>query len=102
VWYAFWGEAKSRPTYLALCDAGDKEFNAVMRDLCAELIEQGGYEDRDPGQLADGLCALTNGLWQDFLISPKSFSRDGARRICLTFLALMFPRHFAPSRADAA
>jgi TetR/AcrR family transcriptional repressor of bet genes len=102
VWYAFWGEAKSRPTYLALCDAGDQEFNAEMTRLCALLIEQGEYQNRDPGQLADGLCALTNGLWQDFLISPRSISRSSAKQICLAFLAMIFPLHFRAPRAHAA
>ncbi len=49
VWFAFWGEAKSRPTYRKLCAERDREYDEVMLALCRELVEEGGYEHVDPG-----------------------------------------------------
>ena len=36
-WCAFWGEAKSRPTYQALCGARDAAYQDVFIELCASL-----------------------------------------------------------------
>jgi TetR/AcrR family transcriptional repressor of bet genes len=93
-WYAFWGEAKSRPTYLKICDSGDAEHHSVMRELCGEIIADGQYSGLDAVQIALGLEAITDGLWQDLLLDPKSFERARARGICETFLACVFPKHF--------
>lgn len=100
-WYAFWGEAKSRPTYLKLCDSGDAEHFAAMQALCAKLIVDGEYAGLDADQVALGLEAITDGLWQDLLLDPKNFDRARARNICETFLASLFPKHFTlPQKAD--
>ena len=37
-WCAFWGEAKSRPTYQALCGASDRNYQKTFVDLCAGRI----------------------------------------------------------------
>ena len=43
-WCAFWGEAKSRPTYQALCGARDEAYQNVFIDLCRGLKTDGGYD----------------------------------------------------------
>jgi TetR/AcrR family transcriptional repressor of bet genes len=102
VWFAFWGERKFRPTYRRICAARDKSYDDMARALCARLCEQGGYTDVDPALVADGLSALTDGLWLDLLVRPESMSRELARRISLAYLGDAFPRHFpravAPTR----
>lgn len=95
IWYAFWGESKSRPTYLRICDGGDAEHVGVIRDLCAQLIVDGGYAGLSADELAIGLEALTDGLWQDLLLDPRGFDRERARRVCETFLACLFAKHFS-------
>jgi hypothetical protein len=40
---------------------------------------------------------MTSGLWLDMLMSPDSMTPEHARRICFTFLASVFPKHFKPS-----
>jgi hypothetical protein len=37
---------------------------------------------------------MTSGLWLDMLTSPRSMSRQDARRIGYQFLAKVFHRHF--------
>lgn len=102
VWYAFWGESKSRPTYLAVCGQSDEEYSRVMADLCAAIIDEGGYQDVDPNQIADGLNAMLNGFWLDLLLDPASFDRDGLKRTAFAYLASYFPDHFKEVRRSAA
>jgi TetR/AcrR family transcriptional repressor of bet genes len=99
VWFAFWGERRFRPTYRRICAARDRSYDGMVRDLCAALIEQGGYDDVDPLLVADGLSALTDGLWLDLLVRPDTMSRQQARRISMAYLADAFPQHF--DRPDA-
>jgi len=96
VWFAFWGEAKTRPTYRKLCAERDREYDSVMIELCRELIAQGGYENVDAEDVTNGLSAMSSGLWLDMLMGPDSMTPDKARRICLSFLASVFPKHFEP------
>jgi TetR/AcrR family transcriptional repressor of bet genes len=96
VWFAFWGEAKTRPTYRKLCAERDREYDNVMLALCRELIEQGGYRHIDAEDVTNGLSAMSSGLWLDMLMGPDSMTPENARRICLRFLASVFPKHFEP------
>jgi TetR/AcrR family transcriptional repressor of bet genes len=101
VWFAFWGERKFRPTYRRICAERDKSYDDVTRVLCQKLCEQGSYTDVDPALVADGLGALTDGLWLDLLVRPESMSRELAWRISVTYLAQVFPRHFSKPAATA-
>ena len=94
VWFAFWGERKFRPTYRRICADRDKSYDDMVRVMCRRLCEQGGYPDVEPDLVADGLSALTDGLWLDLLVRPESMSRELAKRITLSYLADAFPKHF--------
>ncbi len=98
VWFAFWSETKSRPTYRKLCAERDREYDMMMKRLCADLVAEGGY-DIDPEIAARGLAAMTVGLWLDMLLSPRSMTRQQAHSISMAYLSSLFPRHFS---ADAA
>ncbi len=95
VWFAFWGESKSRPTYRKLCAARDIQYRRELGALSQELIEKGAYKGLDAMMLATGLSAMQEGLWLDLLISPRSMTREQARNICMAYLASAFPRHFS-------
>jgi len=94
VWFAFWGEAKSRPTYLQICAKSDKRNNDVVVSLCEELVREGDYIDISPASFATGLAALTNGLWLDLLMTPNNIDRNEAYKICFQYIAVSFPGHF--------
>lgn len=94
VWFAFWGERKFRPTYRRICAERDKSYDDMVRVMCTRLCEAGDYPDVEPALVADGLSALTDGLWLDLLVRPETMSRELARRITLAYLADAFPRHF--------
>jgi TetR/AcrR family transcriptional repressor of bet genes len=94
VWFAFWGESKSRPTYRQICAERDRAYRKEMVQVCQDLIDMGGYENIDAETVAAGLSAMTAGLWLDMLTNPRSMSRQDSRDICRQFLATTFNRHF--------
>jgi TetR/AcrR family transcriptional repressor of bet genes len=69
VWFAFWGESRSRPKYMRVCGAHDKAFSA------AALSIEG----------------MIDGLWQNFLIGPPGFKRDRAIRAVFELLDTIYP-----------
>ena len=94
VWFAFWGEVKSRPTYRKICDEIDSYYDRVVERLCAEIIAEGDYDHITAGQAATALTAMTNGLWLSCLISPQEWSRHAALDAIMSYLANVFPNHF--------
>lgn len=95
VWFAFWGEAKSRPTYMRICEAHDRHYHRLLCELCAAIVSDGGYEDVDPDVVATSLSAMTDGLWLDFLVAPETIDAQRGRAICMAYLASIYPAHFA-------
>ena len=93
VWFAFWGEAKSRPTYMHLCAEKDRRYEETVARLCQEIIDEGGYDRVRAPDIANGLSAMVNGLWLDLLMTPEDMDRDKAKSICRGYLAQTFPAH---------
>lgn len=89
-WCAFWGEAKSRPTYRDLCGASDEEYHATVLDLAARLAAPG----QDAAALARGIGCLLEGLWLNLMMAPKDFRREQALHCARVHLATVFPAHF--------
>ncbi len=96
VWFAFWGETKSRPTYRKLCAARDREYVRMLTELIATIIAEGGYRGPDARTLATGLSAMSEGLWLDLLMTPESVNPQRALEVCMDYLATLFPKHFSP------
>jgi TetR/AcrR family transcriptional repressor of bet genes len=94
VWFAFWGETKSRPTYRNICRERDHEYHQVMVDQCRALIKEGGYERLNPEWVANAITAMKEGLWLDLLMSPDQMTPEQALGICMHYLESVFPRHF--------
>lgn len=89
-WGAFWGEAKSRPTYRELCSPNDVEYQETVADLVRALVGP----DQDHRLLARGFDCMLNGLWHHLMIAPKEFKRDEAWEVAKAHLATVFPDHF--------
>lgn len=100
VWYAFWGEAKSRKLYLERIGAYDTVCQDELDRLFAAIIAKGnsgsGYRHLDAGALAMGFSGLLEWQWQEILVSGRSFDRDAAKRTARAYLASIFPQEFAP------
>jgi TetR/AcrR family transcriptional repressor of bet genes len=93
-WCAFWGEAKSRPTYQALCGARDEAYQNVFIELCRALKSEGGY-DFAPHSTALALSAMLEGLWLRLMMGTEDVTRETAMTAATEFLASVFPRHYA-------
>lgn len=94
IWFAFWGEVKSRPTYRRICDEYDRYYDSVVEKLCAEIIDEGGYTNVTASAAAEALTCMTNGLWLSCLISPKDFDRNIGWNAIMSYLANVFPKHY--------
>ncbi len=94
VWFAFWGEVKSRPTYRRICEKSDQYYDDVVGGLCGELIADSSYENVSAAATKTALTSMTNGMWLSCLISPKTFDPEEAMRAIDEYLHSIFPRHF--------
>lgn len=94
VWFAFWGESRSRSTYRRICTQSSREYKQDLTGLCEEIIRQGGYRVHAE-QIANGLLAVNSGLWLDLLLTPAELNREQALQISLSYLRSVFPRHFS-------
>lgn len=94
IWFAFWGEVKSRPTYQKMCDEWDRRYDEVVAGLCEGIIADGGYKNISAPSVAYALASMINGLWLSCLISPQTWNRDAAKAAIMNYLASMFPDHF--------
>jgi TetR/AcrR family transcriptional repressor of bet genes len=95
VWFAFYGESKSRPTYRKIYTERELRYDQMLTGLCKDIIDEGLYPGVEPEFVATGLAAMCEGLWLDMLISPATMNSKQAKSICLGYLASIFPQHFA-------
>ena len=94
-WCAFWGEAKSRPTYQALCGASDLNYQKTFVELCTELKADGDYA-YDPEPMALGICSMMEGLWFRLMMND-GLTREKALAAAIEYVAAVFPRHISTS-----
>ncbi len=94
VWFAFFGEVKSRPAYLKICERHDDHYDDAVRSLCEDIIAEGKYRGVTAASVTTILAATTNGLWLTHLINPKSFDRHTAMQAIDEYLQSVFPKHF--------
>jgi TetR/AcrR family transcriptional repressor of bet genes len=94
VWFAFWGEVKSRPRYREVCEQSDEYYDEVLNSLCGEIIADGDYQNTSAAAVATMLTSVTNGMWLSYLISPKRFDRQSATNAVDEYLCSIFPKHF--------
>lgn len=93
VWFAFWGEAKSRPTYKKICQERVTDYSQSLAEIIERLINEGGYKDINIPQLVEGIVAMADGLWLNILISGHGFKRRDAEAVMMQYLCQIFPKH---------
>ena len=94
VWFAFWGESKARPTYRRISGEADRRYDGDMRQLCADVIEEGGYTNVTAEAATEALTSMTHGIWLSCLINPQSWDRDAAMEAIMSYLRNVFPDHY--------
>jgi TetR/AcrR family transcriptional repressor of bet genes len=94
VWFSFWGEVKTVPTYQKICAARDEKYHRIILQLTSAIIADGGYRDVQPGIVANALSAMTDGMWLSCLINPRTFDRGEALESVKSYLKATFPDHY--------
>ncbi len=95
VWYAFWGESRSRADYLAICGSSDRAVYEAVFGMLAELAGRDAATI-DVRAAALGLCGLIDSLSQEALIQGAEFDHADAVETCRRYLANLLPTVFAP------
>jgi len=90
VWFAFWGESRSRPRYMRVCGAHDKAFSDKLLALCEAIEAQHGAR-LQAATAALSIEGMIDGLWQNFLIGPPGFKRDRAIRAVFELFDTIYP-----------
>ena len=90
VWYAFWGESRSRPKYRQLCGQLDQHFSQTLLSIC-EDIERTREARLGAQTAALSIEGMIDGLWQNFLIGEPGFKRQQAIRAIFELLELIYP-----------
>lgn len=90
VWFAFWGESRSRPKYMKVCGGADQEFSAKLLTLCTAI------EQRHGARLGAKTAALSiegmiDGLWQHFLLNDAAIKREQAIAAVFELVECVFP-----------
>jgi TetR/AcrR family transcriptional repressor of bet genes len=90
VWFAFWGETRSRPKYMQICGAHDEAFSATLRELCELLGTETGAR-LGPRTAALSIEGMIDGLWQNFLVGPPGFKREQAIAAVFELIDEIYP-----------
>lgn len=91
VWYAFWGESRSRPKYMRVCGASDRAFSDTILKLC-QAIEARYGSSLSPQTAAHSIEGTIDGMWQNFLLGPPGFKRADAINTIFELLGGIFPQ----------
>lgn len=95
VWFAFFGESKSRPTYQRIWSGHDIQSEAAIHDLFERIVDDGNYLMAHAQSIARGYTAMIDGLWLDLLIAPRELNRIQAKEVAAHYLASVFPKHMS-------
>ncbi|MBT8434717.1 MAG: TetR family transcriptional regulator C-terminal domain-containing protein [Gammaproteobacteria bacterium] len=90
VWYAFWGESRSRPKYMRVCGANDKALADKFLSLCEALADQPGVR-LSPATAALSIQGMIDGLWQNFLLGPPGLKREQAVQTVFELVDAIYP-----------
>lgn len=93
VWYAFWGETRSRPRYMELCGSNDLAYSSKLLSLC-EAIEPNTRSTLSAQTAALSIEGMIDGLWQNFLIGAPGFKRVQAITTVFELLEIIYPDEY--------
>jgi len=99
IWHAFWGESNARPLYGEISKTFEAARAGAMRAACAALLRAEARPTDEACDIAAGIDAMTDGLWQAIYLSNRPPNRDRPMRLAAIYLASAFPAHSAAFRA---
>ena len=93
VWFAFLGEAKSRPTYQRICSRQDSDSEERITALFQLAVDEANDKTADAALLAAGYVALVDGLWLNALVDARRLPWKKAYRAARHYLTSALPGH---------
>ncbi len=93
VWFAFWGETRSRPRYMKLCGKNDLAYSGRLLSLC-EQIESNSRSTLSARTSALSIEGIIEGLWQNFLINASGFKREQAIAAVFELIEIIYPEEY--------
>jgi TetR/AcrR family transcriptional repressor of bet genes len=90
VWYAFWGDARSRLLYKSLCGKQDIAYSSYLLEQCQSL-EAAESATMSANNAALSIESMINGLWQELLIGSPGFKQKEAVSTVFKLLQLIYP-----------
>ena len=92
VWHAFDSESRGREDYQRIRGALDKQNFKLILSLCEQIINGANKQSEISARaIANAISGITDEVWKDILFAGESYDRDDARKVCLSFLASIFP-----------
>jgi len=93
VWHAFWGESTARPLYGEISTSFEAARAEAMRRACAALLRIEGRPDAAADDIATGIDAMTDGIWQAMYLKNRPADRARPMRLACMYLGSAFPDH---------
>jgi TetR/AcrR family transcriptional repressor of bet genes len=90
VWYAFWGESRSRPKYMRVCGDSDRAFSDTILSIC-QTAEARNELNLSAQTAAHSIEGMIDGLWQHLLLGAPGFKRKHAISTLFELLEVVFP-----------
>ncbi|MFT4649919.1 MAG: TetR/AcrR family bet gene transcriptional repressor [Flavobacteriales bacterium] len=90
VWYAFWGDSRSRLLYKSLCGKQDIAYSNCLLEQC-QTLETTESSTMNARAAALSIESMIGGLWQEFLIGSSGFKQKEAVSTVFKLLRLIYP-----------
>jgi len=99
-WHAFWGESKGNMLYHEFAVPRDKRYEGEIKQLLAQVIDEGGYDRRELPSITTGLVAMMFGIWVESHLDPGPDDYDKNTKAARLFLGKVFPRQPLPKARE--
>lgn len=97
VWQMFRVQGLNNEAIQEILKDLDRQYLEHLNALIGASAEELGCSDIDVEHLSLTVFALVEGMRGDFLTTPKRFDRKSAEKLCLRYLADVFPTAPAPA-----
>ncbi|MFZ5791776.1 MAG: TetR family transcriptional regulator C-terminal domain-containing protein [Pseudomonadota bacterium] len=91
VWFAFWSDANLRDRFRAAAMRVERRYIRELEQAVRETARGQGIAPAAATAMADALTAAIDGLWLQFMLSPRRNDRAHALATCRGLLGQFFP-----------
>lgn len=92
VWFAFWSDANLRDRFRAAAMRVERRYIRELEQALREVARAQGVAPAAAAAMADALTAAIDGLWLQFMLSPRRNGRAHALATCRGLVRQFFPK----------